>query len=155
MATIIIWRSEPTSPFLDDPTLKSLEDYLPPNRCQSLKFNLFYIVKLNKIKASHQQLKSNSVLNSKLLTGSYPRLIPWVDLDKKLQPSKKRILTNRLPPLSTIKDCLKQTLRCNFRSMKIRACLSFFLPQSLWYFSYNCKDRHVNSSNMPSKYFHK
>ena len=112
--------------WMDDPTSKSLEDYLPPNRCQSSNFNFFYIVKINQIKASHQQLKSNSVLNSKLLTGSYPRLIPWVDLDKKLQPSKKRILTNRLPPLSTIKDCLKQTLICNFRSMKMRACLRFF-----------------------------
>ena len=83
---------------MDDPTLKSLEDYLPPNRCQSLKFNLFYIVKINQIKASHQQLKSNSVLNSKLLTGNYSLLIPWVDLDKKVPTFQKAHSHKQTPP---------------------------------------------------------
>ena len=67
--------------WMDDPTSKSLEDYLPPNRCQSLKFNLFYIVKIDQIKVSHQQLKSYSVLNLKLLTENYSLVIPWVDID--------------------------------------------------------------------------
>ena len=84
--------------WMDDPTSKSLEDYLPPNRCQSSNFNLFYIVKINQIKAGHQQLKSNSVLNSKLLSGSYPRLIPWVDLDKKVPTFQKAHSHKQTPP---------------------------------------------------------
>ena len=115
--------------WMDDPTSKSLEDYLPPNRCQSLKFNLFYI------KARHQQLKSNSVLNSKLLTGSYPRLIPWVDLDKKVPTFQKAHSHKQTPPCQHHQGLPETNIEVQFQINENKSLFEFLSsPISLVFF---------------------